>query len=188
MPPQQSNNMTKQQKISVGIKKLKTARAEAAEKKAYDAANPPAKVNSSNAASSVNQAPKSSTSSSILSLPRMKKRQGKSMTEVAKKKAAEEAAVAAKIKRKMAEKEDGEIDSDEKDIVYKGRMNNGNQNRKFAPVDNKYNKIKASVPASGHAPSNNKDQKTFGRNEIKNEAKGSFDCKIRAESAEIIRY
>ncbi|TGO14895.1 hypothetical protein BTUL_0047g00570 [Botrytis tulipae] len=177
MPPQQSNNMTKQQKITSGIEKLKAARAEAAEKKARDAANPPAKADLSNAATSVNQAPKSSTSSSILSLPRMKKRPGKSITEAAEKKAAEGAAVAAKIKRKMAEKEDGEIDSDEEDIVYKGRMSNGNQNRKFAPVDNRYNKTKASVPASGHAPSNNKDQKTFGRNEIKNEAKNTTKFK-----------
>ncbi|KAF7864112.1 uncharacterized protein EAF02_010080 [Botrytis sinoallii] len=177
MPPQQSNNMTKQQKISSGIEKLKAARAEAAEKKARDAANPLTKASSPTAATSVNQAPKPSTSNSISSLPRMKKRPGKSMNEVAEKKTAEEAAAAAKIKRKMAEKEDGEIDSDEEDIVYKGRMNNGNQNRKFAPVNNKHNKTIASVPASGHAPSNNKDQKTFGRNEIKNEAKNTTKVK-----------
>ncbi|KAF7941130.1 hypothetical protein BELL_0550g00020 [Botrytis elliptica] len=177
MPPQQSNNMTKQQKINSGIEKLKAARAEAAEKKARDAANRPTKTSSSTAATSVNQAPKPSTSNSISSLPRMKKRPGKSMNEVAEKKAAEEAAAAAKIKRKMAEKEDGEIDSDEEDIVYKGRINNGNQNRKFAPVNNKHNKTIASVPASGHAPSNNKDQKTFSRNEIKNEAKNTTKFK-----------
>ncbi|TGO32411.1 hypothetical protein BHYA_0320g00050 [Botrytis hyacinthi] len=177
MPPQQSNNMTKQQKISSGIEKLNTARAEVAEKKARDAAKPPAKANPSNTVTSVNQAPKLNTFSSISSLPRMKKRPGKSMTEAAEKKAAQEAAAAAKIKRKMAEKEDGEIDSDEEDIVLKGRMDNGNQNRKFAPVSNKHNKTNASVPASGHAPSNNKDQKTFGRNEIKNEAKNTTKFK-----------
>ncbi|TGO46724.1 hypothetical protein BCON_0310g00020 [Botryotinia convoluta] len=171
MPPQQSNSMTKQQKINAGIEKLKAARTEAAEKKARDAANPPAKANSSTAATSVNQAPKSSNSSSISSLPRMKKRPRKSMTEVAEKKAA------AKIKRKMAEKEDGEIDSDEEDIVYKGRMNNGNQNRKSAPVNNKHIKTKNSVPATGHAPSNNKEQKIFGRNENKNEAKNTTKFK-----------
>ncbi|TGO20635.1 hypothetical protein BPAE_0279g00080 [Botrytis paeoniae] len=177
MPPQQNNNMTKQQKINAGIEKLKTARAEAAEKKARDAANPPAKANSSNAATSVNQAPKLSTSSSISSLPRMKKCPGKSMTEVAEKKAAKEAATAAKIKRKMAEKEDGEIDSDEEDIVYKGRMNNGNQNRKSALVNNKHIKTKDSVPATGRASSNNRDQKIFGRNEIKNEARNTIKFK-----------
>ncbi|KAF7907306.1 uncharacterized protein EAF01_004893 [Botrytis porri] len=177
MPPQQSNSMTKQQKITAGIEKLKAARAEAAEKKARNAANPLVKANASTAPTSVNQALKSSTSNSILSLPRMKKRPGKSMTEVAEQKATEEAAAVAKIKRKMAEKEDGEIDSDEEDIVYKGRMSSGNQNRKSCLVNNVHNKIKASVPDSGHAPSNNKDQKTFGRNEIKNGAKNTTKFK-----------
>lgn len=99
------------------------------------------------------------------------------MSEVAEKKAADKAAAAAKIKRKIAEKEDGEIDSDEEVIVYKGRMNNGNQDRKFSPVNNKYNKTKASVPTSGHPPSSNKDQKTFGRNKIKNETKNTTKFK-----------
>ncbi|KAF7957833.1 hypothetical protein EAE96_003403 [Botrytis aclada] len=162
MPPLQNDSMNKQQKINAGIEKLKAARAEAAEKKARDAANPPAKANSSTTAASMNQAPKLSTSNTISSLPRIKKRPGKSMTEVAERKAAKEAAAAAEIKRKMAEKEDGEIDSDEEEIVYKGRMNN---------------QTKASVPASGRAPSNNKDQKIFGRNENKNEAKNTTKFK-----------
>ncbi|TEY71624.1 hypothetical protein BOTCAL_0089g00030 [Botryotinia calthae] len=155
MPPQETNNMTKQQKINAGIEKLKAKRAEAAEKKARDAANPPGKFSASSTATSLSQAPEMSTSH-ISSLPRMKKRPGKSMSEVAKKKAAEEVAAAAKIQRKVAEKEDGEIDSDTEEIVYHGSMSHGNHNRKTAPV---------------------KGQKIFGRNDNTNEAKNTTKFK-----------
>ncbi|KAM0171674.1 hypothetical protein ACHAPC_010972 [Botrytis cinerea] len=155
MPPQETNNMTRQQKINAGIEKFKAKRAEVAEKKARDAANPPGKISASSTATSLNQAPEMSTSR-ISSLPRMKKHPGKSMPEVAEKKAAEEAAAAAKIQRKMAEKEEGEIDSDTEEIVYHGRMSNGNQNRKSAPF---------------------KDQKIFGRNENTNEARNTTKFK-----------
>lgn len=56
----------------------------------------------------------------ISAFTRIKKKAGTSMAE---KKAAEQAAAAAKQKRAEQEMEEGEIDSDDEEVVFRGRQN-----------------------------------------------------------------
>ncbi|CAD6439904.1 2e969ac2-fa70-472f-bcbc-898e8c9e1bca [Sclerotinia trifoliorum] len=150
-------------KRSGKLQELKDRREQAEKKRVRDLASKPAiKPATSIAEKPGNQSlnPSPAKPISLSSLPRIRKVKG---TSKAEKKAQEEAVAAAKKKREMAEKEEGEIYSDDDEGMLTGHINDNSQTQRDTP-SNKTTKAKPAARTTRCLPYKTKNQMESGNN------------------------